>query len=91
MTDLAWPLSAGAGSAHERYRPGKSVHGALAACRQRCWKYDWAIATAATSSDIVVPPCDEPATTARGYAAFDEADGAGLHNVARRLGPAGVL
>jgi hypothetical protein len=41
MTDLAWPLSAGAGSAHERYRPGNSVHGALAACRQRCWKYDW--------------------------------------------------
>src|ERR671914_91296 len=25
------------------YRPGKSAHQALAACRQRCWKYDWAI------------------------------------------------
>ena len=25
------------------YRPGKSAHDALAACRQRCWKYDWAI------------------------------------------------
>ena len=23
------------------YRPGKSAHEALAACRQRCWKYDW--------------------------------------------------
>jgi Cys/Met metabolism PLP-dependent enzyme/Reverse transcriptase (RNA-dependent DNA polymerase) len=25
------------------YRPGKSAHQALAACRQRCWKYDWLI------------------------------------------------
>jgi group II intron reverse transcriptase/maturase len=25
------------------YRPGKSAHDALAACRQRCWKYDWMI------------------------------------------------
>jgi RNA-directed DNA polymerase len=25
------------------YRPRKSAHQALAACRQRCWKYDWAI------------------------------------------------
>jgi RNA-directed DNA polymerase len=25
------------------YRPGKSAHNALAACRQRCWKYDWVI------------------------------------------------
>jgi RNA-directed DNA polymerase len=25
------------------YRPNKSAHGALAACRTRCWKYDWAI------------------------------------------------
>jgi group II intron reverse transcriptase/maturase len=25
------------------YRPGKSAHDALAACRQRCWKYDWVI------------------------------------------------
>src|SRR5919109_957464 len=25
------------------YRPNKSAHRALAACRQRCWKYDWAI------------------------------------------------
>jgi RNA-directed DNA polymerase len=25
------------------YRPNKSAHDALAACRQRCWKYDWAI------------------------------------------------
>jgi RNA-directed DNA polymerase len=25
------------------YRPGKSAHDALATCRQRCWKYDWAI------------------------------------------------
>jgi len=25
------------------YRPGKSAHEALAACRQRCWKFDWAI------------------------------------------------
>ena len=25
------------------YRPRKSAHDALAACRQRCWKYDWAI------------------------------------------------
>jgi RNA-directed DNA polymerase len=24
-------------------RPGKSAHEALAACRQRCWKYDWTI------------------------------------------------
>jgi RNA-directed DNA polymerase len=25
------------------YRPKKSAHQALAACRQRCWKYDWVI------------------------------------------------
>ena len=25
------------------YRPGKSAHEALAACRQRCWGYDWVI------------------------------------------------
>jgi len=25
------------------YRPRRSAHDALAACRQRCWKYDWAI------------------------------------------------
>ena len=25
------------------YRPGKSAHDALAVCRRRCWKYDWAI------------------------------------------------
>jgi len=25
------------------YRPGKSAHDALVACRARCWKYDWAI------------------------------------------------
>ena len=25
------------------YRPNKSAHDALAACRERCWKYDWAI------------------------------------------------
>jgi RNA-directed DNA polymerase len=25
------------------YRPGGSAHDALAACRQRCWKYDWVI------------------------------------------------
>jgi RNA-directed DNA polymerase len=25
------------------YRPGKSAHEALAACRQRCWKHDWVI------------------------------------------------
>ncbi|MGC1184939.1 MAG: reverse transcriptase domain-containing protein [Candidatus Dormiibacterota bacterium] len=25
------------------YRPNKSAHDALQACRQRCWKYDWAI------------------------------------------------
>jgi RNA-directed DNA polymerase len=25
------------------YRPRKSAHDALAACRQRCWKYDWVI------------------------------------------------
>ncbi|HEY6776840.1 MAG TPA: reverse transcriptase domain-containing protein, partial [Thermoleophilaceae bacterium] len=25
------------------YRPGKSAHDALAACRRRCWKYDWVI------------------------------------------------
>jgi RNA-directed DNA polymerase len=25
------------------YRPGKSAHEALAVCRQRCWKNDWAI------------------------------------------------
>jgi RNA-directed DNA polymerase len=25
------------------YRPGRSAHDALAVCRERCWKYDWAI------------------------------------------------
>src|SRR5450755_1985571 len=25
------------------YRPGRSAHDALEACRQRCWKYDWTI------------------------------------------------
>jgi RNA-directed DNA polymerase len=25
------------------YRPGKSAHDALAACRERCWEYDWMI------------------------------------------------
>jgi RNA-directed DNA polymerase len=25
------------------YRPGRSAHEALAACRARCWKFDWAI------------------------------------------------
>ena len=25
------------------YRPKKSAHDALGACRQRCWKYDWVI------------------------------------------------
>jgi RNA-directed DNA polymerase len=25
------------------YRPGKSARDALAACRQRCWRYDWVI------------------------------------------------
>ena len=25
------------------YRPKRSAHDALAACRKRCWKYDWAI------------------------------------------------
>jgi group II intron reverse transcriptase/maturase len=25
------------------YRPGRSAHDALAACRQRCWEYDWVI------------------------------------------------
>jgi hypothetical protein len=25
------------------YRPKKSAHDALGACRQRCWKYDWLI------------------------------------------------
>jgi hypothetical protein len=25
------------------YRPGRSAHDALVACRQRCWKYDWVI------------------------------------------------
>ncbi|MGH7261799.1 MAG: group II intron reverse transcriptase/maturase, partial [Nitrospiraceae bacterium] len=25
------------------YRPGRSAHDALAACRQRCWEFDWAI------------------------------------------------
>ena len=25
------------------YRPGRSPHDALAVCRQRCWKYDWAV------------------------------------------------
>jgi RNA-directed DNA polymerase len=30
-------------------RPGKSAHDALAACRQRCWKYDWVIDLDVTS------------------------------------------
>jgi RNA-directed DNA polymerase len=25
------------------YRPGRSAHDALAACRQRCWEFDWAV------------------------------------------------
>jgi RNA-directed DNA polymerase len=25
------------------YRPNKSAHDAIAICRQRCWRYDWAI------------------------------------------------
>jgi RNA-directed DNA polymerase len=25
------------------YRPGRSAHEALEVCRQRCWRYDWAI------------------------------------------------
>src|SRR5919204_251103 len=25
------------------YRPGRSAHDALARCRQRCWRYDWAL------------------------------------------------
>ncbi len=25
------------------YRPGRSPHDALAVCRERCWRYDWAI------------------------------------------------
>jgi RNA-directed DNA polymerase len=25
------------------YRPGRSTHDALATCRQRCWRYDWAL------------------------------------------------
>jgi RNA-directed DNA polymerase len=25
------------------YRPGRSAHDALAACRQRCWKFDWVV------------------------------------------------
>ncbi len=25
------------------YRPRRSAHDALAACRQRCWRYDWAL------------------------------------------------
>ena len=25
------------------YRPKKSAHDAIEVCRQRCWKYDWAI------------------------------------------------
>ena len=25
------------------YRPGRSAHDALAVCRERCWKFDWAI------------------------------------------------
>lgn len=25
------------------YRPGRSAHDALAVCRQRCWRYDWAV------------------------------------------------
>jgi RNA-directed DNA polymerase len=25
------------------YRPGRSAHDALVACRQRCWRYDWVL------------------------------------------------
>jgi group II intron reverse transcriptase/maturase len=25
------------------YRPGRSAHDALATCRRRCWRYDWAL------------------------------------------------
>lgn len=25
------------------YRPGRSAHDALAVCRQRCWRFDWAV------------------------------------------------
>lgn len=25
------------------YRPGRNAHDALAACRQRCWKFDWVV------------------------------------------------
>jgi len=25
------------------YRPGRNAHDALAVCRKRCWKFDWAI------------------------------------------------
>jgi len=25
------------------YRPGRSAHDALRVCRERCWRYDWAI------------------------------------------------
>jgi len=25
------------------YRPGRSAHQALAACRERCWKKDWVL------------------------------------------------
>ena len=25
------------------YRPGRSVPGAVAACQERCWKYDWVV------------------------------------------------
>ena len=25
------------------YRPGRSAHDALVTCRQRCWRYDWAL------------------------------------------------
>jgi group II intron reverse transcriptase/maturase len=25
------------------YRPGRSAHDALAVCRERCWRYDWAV------------------------------------------------
>jgi RNA-directed DNA polymerase len=25
------------------YRPGRSAHDALAACRKRCWRYDWVV------------------------------------------------
>jgi integrase len=34
------------------YRPGRSPHDALEACRRRCWKYDWAI-------DLDVQKCFE--------------------------------